>query len=57
MITETQYKCLCNAISEALREVERCPNDSIQDIFNEKLKSWNTELRLNHRFELTHVSS
>jgi len=43
---------LCNAITDALREVERCPDDSIQDIFNEQLKSWRTGYHMDHRFNL-----
>lgn len=43
---------LSNAITEALREMEKCPDDSIQDIWNECLEKWETGLRMNHRFEL-----
>ena len=42
-------KCLvrlCNAIKEAIEEMERCPDDSIQDIWNEKLDEWQTGLRM-----------
>jgi hypothetical protein len=44
---------LLNAITDAVREMERCPNDSTQDIWNEALESWHTGLRMNPRFELT----
>jgi hypothetical protein len=39
---------LCNAITEALREMEKCPDDSVQDIWNESLESWQTGLRMDH---------
>ena len=43
---------LLNAITDAVREMERCPDDSTQDIWNESLESWRTGLRMNHRLEL-----
>lgn len=43
---------LINAITEAVREMERCPDDSTQDIWNESLESWRTGLRMNHRLEI-----
>ena len=43
---------LLNAITEAVREMERCPNDSTQDIWNESLESWKTGLRMNHHLEI-----
>jgi hypothetical protein len=49
MKTETN---LLNAITEAVREIERCPDDSMQDIFNEALTSWRTGLKMNHRYEI-----
>jgi hypothetical protein len=39
---------LCNAITEALREMDKCPDDSVQDIWNESLESWETGLRMDH---------
>ena len=39
---------LCNAITEALREMEKCPDDSVQSIWNESLESWETGLRMDH---------
>ena len=39
---------LCSAIKEAIEEMERCPYDSIQDIWNEKLEEWQTGLRMDH---------
>ena len=44
---------LLNAITEALREMEKCPDDSVQDIWNESLESWETGLRMNHLLEST----
>ncbi len=41
---------LLNAITEALREIEKCPDDSMQDIFNEKFKEWETGLRMNQSY-------
>ena len=43
---------LLDAITDALREMERCPDDSTQDIWNEMLERWNTGLRMNHRLEI-----
>lgn len=43
---------LGNAITEALREMEKCPEDSVQDIWNEALESWETGLRMNQRLEI-----
>jgi hypothetical protein len=44
---------LCNAATEAIREMEKCPNDSVQDIWNESLESWKTGFRMdyNHNIE------
>jgi len=49
---EKERELLLNAITEAVREVDKCPEDSIQDIWNESLKSWKTGLRMNHRLEV-----
>jgi len=43
---------LLNAITDAVREMERCPDDSTQDIWNEALESWETGLRMNHLLEV-----
>jgi hypothetical protein len=43
---------LLNAITEAVREMEKCPDDSTQAIWNESLESWETGLRMNHLLEL-----
>jgi len=43
---------LLNAITDAVREMEKCPDDSTQDIWNEALESWETGLRMNHLLEV-----
>jgi hypothetical protein len=43
---------LTNAIKDALKEMEKCPEDSVQDIWNEQLKSWETGLRMNNNYEI-----
>lgn len=43
---------LSNAIQDALHEMDKCPDDSVQDIWNEKLKSWETGLKMNHHYEI-----
>ena len=43
---------LINAITEAVRKMERCPDDSTQDIWNKSLESWRTGLRMNHWLEI-----
>lgn len=47
-----ETKNFLNAITEALREIEARPEDSMQDIFNEKLKSWETGLWMSYRYEI-----
>lgn len=37
---------LCNVIKDALAETENCPDDSIQDIWNDMLDKWETGLRM-----------
>jgi hypothetical protein len=41
---------LLNAITEALQKMEKYPNDNVQDIWNESLKSWETGLKMDHNF-------
>jgi len=43
---------LKNAIKDACEEIQRCPGDSIQDIFNEMFERWETGLRMDHNFEI-----
>ena len=49
------YPNLLNAITEALREMQLYPDDNVQDIWNRALVSWETDLRMNHNFELEKV--
>ena len=37
---------LCNAIKDAVNEMSRRPEDSVQDIWNEVLDSWETGLHM-----------
>lgn len=30
--------------------MEKCPDDSVQDIWNESLESWRTGLRMDHNY-------
>jgi hypothetical protein len=39
---------LLNAITDALKKMEKYPNDSVQDIWNEALESWETGMRMDH---------
>jgi len=43
---------LCEVIKEALHEMDRCPEDSIRDIWNEKLEEWKTGLCMDHHFNI-----
>lgn len=49
-ITTSHENLLHNALTAALREIERCPDDSMQDIVNEQLKLWQTGLRVDIGF-------
>ena len=42
---------LSNALTEAFREIEAHPGDSMQCIINESLEEWETGLKINHRYE------
>ena len=44
------YIKLINAVADACNEIQNSPDDSIQDIFNESLKSWETGLIMNSNF-------
>ncbi len=44
--------CLKNAITDACRELQKCPDDSIQDIFNEAFEKWELPLRMDHNFNI-----
>lgn len=52
MKTNQDWIKLTNAIKDALHEMEKCPDDSVQDIWNEQLKSWETGLKMNHHYEI-----
>jgi hypothetical protein len=43
---------LFNAIKDAVTEMDRCPGDSIQDIWNEMLDKWETGLRMDHNHNI-----
>lgn len=42
----TQVEKLCEAIKASLYEMERCPDDSTQEIWNEMLEEWETGLKM-----------
>jgi len=48
---------LCEVIKESLHEMDRCPEDSIQDIWNEKLEGWKTGLRMDHHFNIDNATA
>jgi len=52
-----QEKKLKEAITWMLREIESCPNDSMQDIANDALKMWETNLRVNSSYIVEEVRS
>lgn len=48
---------LMEALTAILREIERCCDDSLQDIANEKLAEWETGLRVNIHFVVESIDS
>lgn len=48
----SRFARLSFALEAIVKEINRCPDDSIQDIANEQLKAWKTGLRMNHCYEL-----
>lgn len=53
---ENSLRILKNVITEAFREIQKCPDDSMQDIFNEKLNNWGmADIRMNHQFQIDSV--
>lgn len=50
--TMSPEQLLYNVITDAIRECIRCPDDSIQDIWNELLYSWETGLIMDHNFKI-----
>ena len=53
----TREHAILNAITDAVREMEKSPDDSTQDIWNEALESWKTGYRMNHRLEIEYVGN
>ena len=51
----TTEKKLIEVIRAALQEMERCPEDSVQDIFNEQLETWETGMRMNSHFDIEKI--
>jgi len=43
---------LCNAIKDALVEMGKSPEDSVQDIWSESLRMWNTGLWMDSHFNI-----
>ncbi len=43
---------LTQAITAALRECERCPDDSVEDIFNEQFASWQLPIYMTNNFNI-----
>lgn len=50
---------LSDILSDILREIQKCPEDSLQDITNEVLRKYEVDLGrsliCNHRFEIEEV--
>lgn len=44
---------LLNAIRDALKEMDKCPQDSVQDIWNEMLDKWDTGLRMDKSYRIS----
>jgi len=55
MNAELRLVYLVNAITDALREMEKRPDDSVQDIWNEKLKDWCTRFKMDHNYRIDPV--
>jgi hypothetical protein len=43
---------LFNAIKDACVEIQKHPDDSIQDIFNEMFVRWELDLAMDHNFNI-----
>ena len=39
-----------NVLTDILREIERCPDDSLQDIANEALERWECDWRVDQSY-------
>lgn len=48
----SKTQLLLNAVTEALREMEKCPEDSVIDIWNESLESWETGFEMNQNYTI-----
>ena len=48
--TDFQKILFQNALTEILREIQKCPDDSIQDIANEILEGWHCGFQIDHNF-------
>ena len=55
MNAELRLVYLVNAITDALREMDKRPDDSVQDIWNEKLEDWKTGFRMDRNFRIDPV--
>lgn len=53
MPSDIRIVYLVNAITDALREMEKCPGDSAQDIWNEKLQEWSTGYKMDRDFTVS----
>lgn len=51
-LNKSEFIRLTYAIRNACLEIERCPNDSLQDIFNEMLEKENLPLSMNGNFRM-----
>lgn len=47
---EQELSRLKEAMTEALREIQNCPDDSEIDIINECLESWETGLKMDSSY-------
>jgi len=46
---------LVDAISDAIREMEKDSDSSTRETWNEALESWETRLIMNHRTRMNHL--
>ena len=51
-LDKTRLKRICNAIKDAATEMDRCPFDSVHDIWNEMLDKWETGLRMDSNYNI-----
>lgn len=55
MPSDIRIVYLVNAITDALREMDKRPGDSVSDIWNEKLEDWSTGFRMDHNYRIDPV--